>query len=344
MKKLRHDLFVGCYGSPQDSTIHWLEFDKTDGRLYEVATFSGIENPSFLTIDRNNGFLYAISEVEHGQVISFKIDFADKELQEISRLPTKGSPCYVELGKANDFLFTANYGGGSVIVHKLNQSGMIVEEMDIISYQEPNQQRLSHLHTIRNIPGTNYFVATDLGLDKLYFYQFVKESGALRQIQELILPKGTGPRHLAFHPYLKKIYVVTELQSTILAISYNHPLSTIRIEQEISMLPKDYHGKSYGAEIQLAQSGHYLYASNRGHHSIAIFHVNQDGCLQFLSCTQTIGEWPRHFTISPQGKFLILANEHSNSLHVMNIQSSGKLQSINEGVLSINRPVCVCFA
>ncbi|MBN6205494.1 lactonase family protein [Ralstonia pickettii] len=336
MAKKTYDIFVGCYGNENEETIHWLEFDALNGKIYDVASFSGVENPSYLTVDHKRNCLYVISEKERGEVLSFEIDRQLKTINLWNRFPAKGGPCYIELGEDGDYLFTANYGGGSVIVHQLNQKGEIEKETDFKKYHP----EISKLHTIRRIPGTSMYVATDLGWNKIYFYRFLEELGRLEQIKEIDTPGSSGPRHLAFHPFLNMLYVVNEFDSTILAYSYDALLESVRLEQTITTLPSNFNGENYGAEIHFFDG--YVYVSNRGHHSIAVFKVLQDGKLEALSHTNLTGKWPRHFTCLPNSDYIVVANERSNELIVMEREEGGKLK-ITENYFSVKSPVCIQF-
>lgn len=332
--KKSYEFLVGCYGSEQEETIHWLELDTADGKIRKLAAFSGVENPSYLTVDSKRNSLYVISEVDQGEVISFGMDHQSKTLQRWNSKPTKGGPCYVELGGDDDYIFTANYGGGSVIVHQLNEKGETVKETDFKTY-DPEK---SNVHTIRSIPGTSYFVATDLGCNALYFYRFEVETGTLNQIRAVTLPDHSGPRHIAFHPTLNMLYVVTEFNSTVVAYAYDDSLESIELEQVIQTLPSAYSGKNYGAEIHFSHG--YLYVSNRGHHSLAVFQVLPDGRLDAMSHTSTTGEWPRHFTCIPDSDYVIVANEHTNNLVVMKKDKQGLLHVLEESY-TVGKPVCV---
>lgn len=334
MAKKSHDVFVGCYGNENEETIHWLEFNALNGKINNVASFSGIENPSYLAVDHKRNCLYVISEKEQGEVLSFEIDRQLKTINLRNRFPAKGGPCYVEVEENGRYLFTANYGGGSLIVHQLNQKGEIEKETDYKTYDS----EVSKLHTIRRIPGTPMYAATDLGRNKLYFYRFYEESGSLEQIQEIDTPSNSGPRHLAFHPFLNMLYVVNEFDSTVLVYSYDAPLKVIKLEQTITTLPSNFYGENFGAEIHFFDG--YVYASNRGHHSIAVLKVLQDGKLKAFSHIDTTGKWPRHFICLPNSNYILVANEHSNQLIVMERGEGGKMK-INDNPFFVKSPVCI---
>ncbi len=336
MTKKTYDIFVGCYGKECEETIHWLEFNAFNGKIHHAASFSGVENPSYLTIDPKRNGLYVISEKEQGEVLSFEINRQLKTINPRNRFPAKGGPCYIELGEKGNYLFTANYGGGSVIVHQLNQQGEIIKETDFKTYHS----EISKLHTIRRIPETSFYVATDLGRNKLYFYRFHEASGKLQQIQEVDTPSCSGPRHIAFHPFLNMFYVVNEFDSAVLVYAYDASLEHKKLEQMIPALPDYFKGENFGAEISFLD--YCVYVSNRGHHSIAVFKVLQDGKLEALSHIDTTGKWPRHFICIPNSNYIIVAYEHTNELVVMEREEGGNMK-INENRFSVERPVCIQF-
>lgn len=340
-EKKSYDLFIGCYGRQDEETIHWLEFDAKQETIRKVTSFTGIENPSFLTVNRKKNHLYAISEVDNGEVVCFGIDHQEKKIHEINRHFTKGGPCYVELGANEDYIFTANYGGGSIVVHALNENGEIEKETDFITYHsKKSASEVSNVHMITNISKTPYYIATDLGLNKLYVYRFDHVRGHLEQVHEIIMPDGSGPRHITFHPTLNRFYVVNEFNSTVLVYSYDQQLASITLEQVVSTLPDTFEGDNYGAHIETSSSGIYLYASNRGQHAIAVFEILLDGKLKALSHAETKGEWPRHFTNLPDSNFVFVLNEHTDNLIVMKMSESGELQHTGL-TYAVNKPVCI---
>lgn len=337
MRYLQYDVFVGCYGRAKDDTIHWLTFDSENGKLCQQRSFSGVDNPSFLSIYKEKNCLYAISEVDDGEVVSFAIDQQNQHIYELNRQAAKGGPCLIEVSDGGDHVLTANYGGGSLIVHKLTHRGSILKETDFKDY---NASGSSHIHTIRHIPGTPYYIAADLGLDRLYVYTFDRQTSQLMPQQTVDVPQNSGPRHIAFHPHGNVLYVVSEFRSTILVYAYDDAMTNMHLLQELSTLPRDFRQENYGADIHVTPSGKYVYVSNRGHHSITGYKVLANGKLAIIGYTSTQGKWPRNFTITPDEKYLIVANEQSNHIVVMKILHDGHLQ-YTQHQFNLNKPVCL---
>ncbi|WP_188006786.1 Lactonase family protein [Sporosarcina sp. ANT_H38] len=338
----QYDVFVGCYGSEEEDLIHWLSFDSDNGELHKTASISGIENPSFVTLHPSLNRLYAVSEVEKGQIVSYEIDFSNASLIELNRQSAHGhGPCYSEV-KDSGFLFTANYGEGNVIVQPLTEAGTIECVTDIHDYSETAASLgvKSHPHTVRNIPGTNRYVVADLGTNRLIVYEFDEDQAKLVFVDETLTGDQSGPRHVTFHPSLPIIYVINELDSSILTYSFKQDGGSLKQIQKVKTIPNEYTGENYCADIHVAPSGLFLYASNRGHHSIASFIVSTDGTLRVLDNIPSGGEWPRSFVIVPDGKFLLVANEHTNQINIMRIHEDGLLSDTGKSYL-VNRPVCV---
>lgn len=338
----KYDVFVSCYGSEEEDLIHWLTFDAHDGELEKVGSTSGIKNPSFVTLNDSQDRLYAVSEVGNGETVSYELDFLNTSLTEINRQSVHGnSPCYSEV-KDCGFLFTANYGQGNVVVQRLNESGAIEVASDIQDYTEAASSLGidSHPHAIRNIPGTNRYIVTDLGMNRLVVYEFDEAQAKLVFVEELLTGDQTGPRHIAFHPTLLRMYVINELDSSILTYSYNEDGGILKQIQKVKTVPDDFEGANSCADIHVAPSGLFLYASNRGHHSIASFAVSSDGTLQAIDHISSGGEWPRSFAIAPDEKFLLVANERTNQINIMTIHEDGRVSDTGKSY-PVDRPVCV---
>lgn len=338
----KYDVFIGSYGNENEETIYWLNFDPEVGKLIKVSAISGIDNPSFVLLNHAKTHLYAVSEVDEGEVISYLVDYQNKSLTELNRQPTKGGPCFLEIDKSDRYLFTANYGGGSVIVHPLAEDGTIQADSDFIDYgSEAKKVGLtSHVHAIKNIPNTNKYVATDLGLDKLYVYELDSVNGKLNELQIIDTPKNGGPRHLEFHEERKMMYILNQDDSTVLVYSYDEADENFKRRQVLPALLDDFEGVNYGADIHLTESGKYLYVSNRGHHSITAYEVIGDGTLEPVSNSCSVGDWPRNFAISPEATHILVANEHTDEINVMTIREDGSMKDTGNKIC-IPKPVCV---
>ena len=340
MKTDQYKIFIGSYGSTDQETIHWLNWK--EGHWEKLAAVSGVENPSFLSFNHSQSHLFSVSEVEKGELISYKLDHDERRMKEMNRQSTNGwAPCYVENLK-DQYLFTANYGGGNIIVHPVAQDGKIMPFCAEFDFSDiANEKGLtSHPHTIRQIPSTDRYMVADLGLNCLFIYEFNPIEGKLDLIEEIEAPEGSGPRHIAFHPSLNIVYVVNELNSSILTYSYQDKGENFKLLQNIATIPSDWEGANYCADIHITPSGSFLFVSNRGHHSIASYFVSNNGLLEVYAYTNCKGEWPRNFAISPDEKYIFVANEHTHNIVTFQLEGNGDLLEIGNPY-SLHRPVCI---
>lgn len=333
-----YHVYVGTYGDESDEAIQLLAFDSTTGSLEKLAGVTGIVNPSYVTVNQAQDQLYAVSEVEKGQVVSFNIDLEKLKLTEKNRQSTKGNaPCYLTLADKEEHLLTVNYGEGTTIVHEITSDGAIDASTDLKVYEGDVQ---SHPHTIVRIPLTNKYLVTDLGLTKLYLYALNEETSRLEHIKDIEAVEGSGPRHIAIEPSLRKVYVVNEFNSKISVYHYDEAVENLGLIQEIATIPDHYEGDNHCADIHIAPNKSILYASNRGHHSIATFNILTDGQLEAIDYCSSGGEWPRNFAIVPNEEYVLIANEHTHSIVVMKIGVDGALQPTGNEY-AIDSPVCL---
>lgn len=331
-------VYVGTYGEENDETIQLLEFDLDNGRLRKIASATGIKNPSFLTVNQEQTQLYAVSEVENGQVVNINLDLSALRLTEVNRQSTGGNgPCYVTMDTKEEQLLTVNYGEGTTIVHSIEDDGSIGEVSDLKSY-EGNQ--LSHPHAIIGVPDTDKYIVSDLGLNKLYLYQFNYDIAKLDLIKEIVAVADSGPRHLALEPKHRKLYVANEFNSKVSVYAYDEKVEDFELIQEIDTISTDYSGENYCADIHIAHTRSLLYVSNRGHHSLAVYKIMNDGTLEAIDYVSVNGEWPRNFAIVPNEEYILVANEHTNSIVVMEINDRGLPQKTKEE-FPIQAPVCL---
>jgi 6-phosphogluconolactonase len=351
------DFFVGTYGMGPDGGIHLCRLDLKSGEISLIKENRGIDNPSFLTIDSSNRFLFAVNETEKsenysgGSVSSFAIKRDDGSLKFINNQPTLGgSPCYITSDHADRFLLITNYSGGSIIVFPLLDAGNIGQNISFIQNTgrsvNPDRQKSPHPHSIFLSSDCHFAFVPDLGLDKILIYRFDHMSGKLSSnpIPSVALKPGAGPRHFTFHPDLKFAYLINELNSTITGFGYKPMNGKLTEIQTINTLPEDFEGENYCADIHIHPDGKFLYGSNRGHNSIACYSIDRStGELIMIDCTSTRGEWPRNFAIDPSGQYLLAANQRSNNIFTFYInKETGDLTPTGFSI-EINQPVCIKF-
>ncbi len=361
-------VYVGTYTEPirfgtgkvlqgKGEGIHVFRMDHSSGSLEPVCTAAGIDNPSYLAFDPSQRFLYAVNELKSyegkpsGTVSAFAVDPMTGTLAFLNKRLTHGTdPCHLLVEKHRKCVLVANFMSGSVCVLPVLADGSLAEASHVIQHQgssiDPNRQRGPHAHSITLDEANGFAFVPDLGLDKLVVYRLDPDRGKLEPHDTpwLAVKPGAGPRHLAFHPSGRFAYLINELDSTVLALLYDGEWGVFRERQVVQTLPEGFSGESACADVQLAPSGAFAYASNRGHDSIAIFRVDQQtGDLTCVGHAATLGRTPRHFGIDPTGMFLLAANQDSDTIVTFRIDpETGGLVPTGH-VTSVPTPVCVKF-
>lgn len=350
------NVFIGTYTGGPSKGIYSYELNLQDGSLHQAGLAAEIASPSFLAIHPNKHFLYAVNEVENfggqkaGAVTGFKIDSSGTKLEKINDATSGGpGPCHLSIDKSGKFVLVANYSGGSVEVLPINNKGELGRPTSFIQHtgSSVNKQRQGepHAHSINLDPRNHFAVVADLGLDKVFVYRFDSKNGNLAPNDPPFtsLAPGSGPRHFAFHPNGKNAYVINEILSTATAFSWDGDKGSLSQLQTVSTLPNGPVAGNSTAEIQVHPSGKFVYGSNRGQNTIAVFSVDPSGKLTHVENESTRGKTPRNFGIEPSGKYLIAANQDSDTLAVFRIdQKTGALDPVGETV-SAPKPVCVKF-
>jgi len=353
-------VFVGTYTSAQTPSegIYKLEFNPKTGELVSKGPAAKLDNPSFLAIHPNGRFLYAVNELgafqgtQGGGVSALSLDPASGELKLLNQEPSGGgAPCHLVVDAQGRNVLLANYSGGSVACLPIADDGSLKPISSLIQHEgssvNPARQKAPHGHAINLDRANRFALATDLGIDQVLVYKFDGERGELTANDPPFAKTepGAGPRHLAWHPSGAFAYVINELANTVDVFAYDAEKGTHRALQSLSTLPADFEGTSHCAEVVAHPSGKFVYGSNRGHDSLAIFAVDQEtGKLTPAGHQSTLGKTPRNFAIDPTGKFLLAANQDSDSIIVFRVDpDTGALTPVGEPV-SIPKPVCVRFA
>jgi 6-phosphogluconolactonase len=357
--KDKYLMYVGTYTEEGSTSkgIYVYRFDAETAKLTSIGLAVQTTNPSFLAISPDHRFLYAVNEVgnyqgkKSGGVSAFAIDRGTGKLTLLNQVASGGAdPCYITVDKTGKYVLVANYTGGSIAAFPILEDGKLGEHSAFLQHAghgtNPKRQEGPHAHSI-DLPADNRFaIVDDLGLDETLVYKFDSGKGALT-INDPPFAKadaGAGPRHFAFHPNGKFGYRLNEMGSTVSVFSYDAAGGVLQPLQTMSTLPKDFAGHNDAAEIEVHPSGKFLYASNRGHDSIAVFAIDPDkGTLTLVEYVKTKGSSPRNFEIDPTGSFLFVGNEKSDNLVVFKIDpQSGRLTATGKE-LDIPQPVCMKF-
>jgi 6-phosphogluconolactonase len=354
-------VYVGTYTSGKSEGIYLYRLNLSSGELKHVATTKGVVDPSFLAVAPSRRFLYAVNEVEEfggqksGAVSAFAVDQQTGELRFLNQQPSLGgAPCYVDVDAAGRFVLVANYVGGNVAVLPVKRDGSLGPAIDMKqahgSSVNKERQESPHAHCIVLDQANRFAYSCDLGTDKIMIFRFVARSGKLlpnEQPWEQVKP-GAGPRHLAFHPSGKFLFVLNELNSTVTAFARDQRKGSLKELQALTTLPPDFSGTNSGADIHVSSDGRFLYCSNRGHDSIALFMIDPRGGgltgLTSIGHESTRGMTPRNFAIDPTGAFLLAANQKSDSIVVFRRdQKTGRLAATGH-VVQVPAPVCLKFS
>ena len=347
----KYFVYVGTYTGENSKGIYTFQFDPASGDMTPVKLAGEVTNPSFLTIHPNRKFLYAVSELGKGSVTAFAIDPKTGALTPLNSVLTGGGgACHLVVDKTGKSLMVANYGTGSVAAIPLSADGRLGEANAVIKHSgssvNPKRQRGPHAHAVVLSADNRFVFAPDLGLDQILSYRLdpVKASLTPNDPPFAKVAPGAGPRHFAFHPKGKYAYVVNEMGSSVTAFSYDASRGALTELQTLSTLPKEFSGEDNSAELEVDAKGRFLYASNRGHDSIAVFAIGKDGKLTMVENASTLGKTPRNFKIDPTGAFLFAANQDSGNIVQFRIDpKSGRLKPTGK-TAEVSKPVCVQFA
>ncbi|HMB24321.1 MAG TPA: lactonase family protein [Anaerolineales bacterium] len=347
-------LFVGTYTEHEGSQskgIYVYRMDPTSGKLTFEWEAKGVLNPSFLDLHPQRNFLYAVNEVgsfageEGGGVSAFAVEPESGELTLLNAYSSRGKdPCYISIEQTGRFALVANYSSGTVAMLPIQPDGGLGPATDMVQHTgssvDPKRQTAPYAHCIRPDPTNRFAIATDLGADKLLIYRMDLENGKLNKHAEVNVQPGAGPRHVAFHPNGQYMYLLNELNSTVIVYRYhNGNLDEI---QTIATLPEDYKGENLCADLHI--QGNYLYASNRKHDSIVWYRIEEStGQLTYQGRIASGGREPRGFVIDPSGSFLLAAHERSDNIVVFRIDAATGSLSRTGQEAKLSKPVCLRF-
>ena len=351
-------VYFGTYTNGTSKGIYVSHFDPATGVLGEPVLAAESVNPSFLALHPSGRFLYAVNEVDNfegaaGAASAFAVE-ADGKLRLLNQSSTRGTgPCYISLDRAGKHALVANYGGGSVAVLPVGADGKLGRATAFVQHEtlpggEAQKPRRPHGHSIDLDPAGRFALVADLGLDRILVYRLTAEGGLVPNDPPFAATDaGAGPRHVAIHPSGKHAYVLQEKQMTVDTYALDPARGVLTHKQKVSSLPEGVavaQGFS-GAEILLHPSGRFLYASNRGHDTIAVFAVDQaQGTVKPVEHVAMGGKIPRGFGIDPSGRWLIAGNQRSDSVSVFKIDpATGRLTNTGQTV-ALGAPVSVVFA
>jgi 6-phosphogluconolactonase len=347
-------LFVGTFSKRGALGIYTCRMDVATGALEQVGVTGGIMEPSFLALDSSGEYLYAVSEMADAQgeggVYAYAIA-ADGALTFLNRVSTGGpGPCHLAIDGADSYIVATNYNGGSVCLLPIGADGHLQKRSDFVQHAgssvNPARQGEAHAHSVTFDRTNQWAYVCDLGMDQVLAYRIDGKTRKLALDPALTVhaEPGQGPRHFDFSPSQEHCYVLNELGSTVAVYDRDVASGRLTARQLISTLPDSWEGESHTADVHVSGNGRFLYASNRGHDSIAIFAIEPaTGELSPVGHEPTGGENPRNFALTPDGQFLLAENSVSGTIVTFAVDAdSGGLEPTGD-VLELPAPVCIKF-
>lgn len=350
-------VYIGTYTSKGSKGIYLCELDMKTGDLTLKGDVATTPNPTFLALSPNHKVLYAANEIDNfqgakaGAVSAWAIQPKTGALKFINDSSTKGDgPCHVFVDHKGKYVYAANYGGGSFSVMPIEKNGGVGPASGFVQHTgssvDPQRQEGPHGHSIYIDAADHFAYACDLGLDKVMVYKVDSPAGSLTPNDPPYgtVPPGSGPRHAAFHPNNKYAYVINEMKSTVTSMKWNPKAGTLEQIETVSTLPADNTVENSTAEIFLHPNGKFLYGSNRGHNSIAIFSVDEStGKVKLIGNQSTEGKTPRNFSFDPTGTFLLAGNQDTDNVVVFRVNKETGMLTPTGHSVHISMPVCIVY-
>jgi 6-phosphogluconolactonase len=326
-------LFVGSYSPPDKPGVRAFDFDAASGALAERGSLGGIINPSYLILHPNLKWMYSVSETQQaaggraGEVVALRFDSQSLAAEIVNHQPSGGDwPCHLRLDPTGKWLVVTNYGSGSVGLLPVNEDGSLGDPAEVVQHQghsvNPDRQSGPHAHSSNFTPDGGLLIVADLGLDRLMLYKLDTAAGKLVRHGEVPIEPGSGPRHMTFGPNGDRLYLATEMGCTVVTFDYDAASGAFHELQTLDTLPPGA-PETTVADIHLTPDASRLYVSNRGHDSLAVYEVDANGLLKTLGFRPCAGKTPRNFAVSPDGRFVLVANQDSGGVDVLPINPGG---------------------
>lgn len=331
------------------------KFNSATGKLEEPILAAVAASPSFLAVHPDGKHLYAVGETQGkgkgGPVSAYKINAADGSLTLINQQDSGGSgPCHIGLDQTGRMAMVANYGGGSVASYQINADGSLKGPVTFIQHEgssvDKGRQEGPHAHSMNRSPDNRYAFACDLGLDKVITYKIDPAAGTLTDAGSTATPPGGGPRHLAFHPSGKFVFVNNEMLMSVSTYSYAADSGKLTLLDTVSTLPPEDQGKKglSTAETVAHPNGKFVYVSNRTHDTVAVFSCDPaTGRLTLIQNAPAEGKIPRNINLDPTGKWMIVAHQDSKSAAVFKVDPDKGTLSFTGDKINVGGAVCVRF-
>lgn len=337
--------YAGTYTRESSEGIYRFILDTKAGTLSGVEVAAKVGSPTYLAISEDEGYLYSVAQDgDLGGVSAYEIKTETGELTKLNeQLEAGAPPCHLEVH--NQELVTGNYHEGTIDLFKVNIQGEVEAKSSSSQHEGTgphDRQEKPHVHYTGHTPDGKYVIVADLGTDELVTYKVVNDT--LEKVSTFHAKSGSGPRHIVFHPNGKTAYLLTELTTDVVVLTYDADQGIFTEKQSIRAIPADFTEVNDAGAIHISADGKFLYTSNRGHNSITVFSINEDSHeLTLVEHTPTGGEWPRDFSLDPSDAFLIVANQHTGNLVLFSRDTkTGKLTQLDSEI-AVPEAVCVKF-
>ncbi|HBN82986.1 MAG TPA: hypothetical protein DDZ89_04015 [Clostridiales bacterium] len=338
------------YAGTTEDSIWLMELSTQTGSIRNVDRFTGLRRPTYQILTEDNQVLFSVDESSdsEGGVSSFKVT-KSYGLNLMNHRPSKGSgPCHLSLSNDEKYLMAAGYTDGSLYTYPVMQDRSL-GEMSHLHYHagrsvHKERQTRPHAHCIIPLTGTDYIFVADLGTDKVYVYRLYEGALVENDPPFVNIHPGAGPRHLVFDSGRKYLYLINEVDNTVTVLKTEPKTGSLTVKQDISTIPPDFTETTWCSAIRMSADEKYIYASNRGHDSIAVFQRDLGtGLLERKGWIPSRGSWPRDFNISSDGNFLIVANQHSDSIFSYRLDKATGLGTYTGYSAFVEKPVCITF-
>jgi 6-phosphogluconolactonase len=338
-KSREYIVYAGTYTRTLSKGIYAWRFQPSTGKLTALGLMAETSNPSYLAVHPNHRFLYAANEHENATepgntVTAYAMDTHTGKLRLLNKVSSRGvGPCHISIDKTGKVLVVANYGSGSVASIPILPDGRLGEAVSFFQHEgsslNHDRQQGPHAHCAVISPDNRFVLVADLGTDQVFSYRLDPATATLEPNDPPFVrtSPGWGPRHLVFHPNGKWVYLVSEMGSRLTIFDYDAAGGILAARDTVSTLPKDFTGQSTAAEVQVDRSGRFVYASNRGDDSIAVFSLDPvKGTPTLVETVSTRGKTPRNFSLDPTGSWLFAANQNSDSVAIYRVDpNTGRL-------------------
>lgn len=346
-------LYVGTYAQRGSEGIYVYEFDRNTRVFTLLQTLPEVSGPNFLAIHPSGNFLFSVNTakdqegINQNVISSFAVNKSNGNLTFINQMPVYGvGACHISLDREGKRAFVSHYRSGSLAVFPVNSGGVIGDSIQTIAFEGSSvtsRQDRSHVHSILVSPDNRFVYVADLGTDKIMIYALDNNTGRLLPATQpwLAVNPGAGPRHFTFHPVKPYIYLADELSSTVSVLRRNRSDGSLELIQNLSTLPDDFNGSNTVADIHTDPEGRFLYISNRGHNSLAIFSIDENGGLGFIAHESVRGDHPRNFMMDNDGEFIMVANQFTDNIVLFNLDENTGLIEYTGVSIGVPAPACL---